>query len=191
MKNKLVESIKKNTYISSSHSLLPLQRLVENNEHSVSWIPMSNHLRVNRSWHSIHQLLFRHLYLPNATSMDHQTTQEVTLLCLPKSPVHQDWSHLYCLAKQEDMHTQIDHLLMQCTYTHSSHFQYCAKRWNLPNIGVDGVILIFPWNTVVDGFTVDFEPGSHLTKTFFKDRCNLSVSSRANIDQNVATSTKI
>jgi hypothetical protein len=40
----------------------------------------------------------------------------VSQLYLVKWLVHQVWFQLYCLAKQEEMHTQIDHLSMMCTY---------------------------------------------------------------------------
>ena len=50
---------------------------------------------------------------------------------------------------------------------------------------VGGVILIFPWDATVNSFTIDFEPRAHLSKSFFKDGCNLPISCWSNIDQNV------
>ena len=61
-------------------------------------------------------------------------------------------------------------------------FCYVRENRDEPNVGVDGVILKFPGDTLIDGFAIDFEPWSHLTKTLFEDGNDLAVGCRTDVD---------
>ncbi len=152
---------------------------------------MSNHWQVNRFQYSIHQWWFHHLHHLTATLMHQYLNQEVSQLYLVKWLVHQVWFQLYPLAKQEEMHRQIDHLSMMCTYFRQKGECFILTFiQSSPNIWISCIILIFPWNTTVDCFTIDFQPWTHLTKTFFKYWCNFSIGCWAHIDQYITSRTK-
>ncbi len=159
--------------------------------YSVIWKPKPSHLQGNRFQYSIRQWWYHHLHQLTATLMHQHSNQEVSQLYFVKWLVRQVWFEVSSLAKQEEMHKQIDHLLMMCTYFRQKGLCFIFTFiQSSPNIWISCIILIFPWNTTVDCFTIDFQPWTHLTKTFFKYWCNFSIGCWTHIDQYITSRTK-
>src|SRR5690625_4691008 len=66
---------------------------------------------------------------------------------------------------------------------------HMARSLSVPHILVDGIVLMCPRVALIDRFTINLKPLSHLEHSLFKQRNDSAIVRWTKVDQNVSATT--